>query len=516
MELQSVDIRKNKFIALQIGLLIAISILLRLADLGYSDFQGDEISALCKFSDFKTPLQFLAYLLSQRKGPVQYLVTCALSLFDPAFSSELAVRLPFAIANLIALVCFFLLVYRLFTLQIAIYSSFLFATNGIFIAFGRMVQYQSFVILGVVTAILCLALSLQSQKWKVPGLYLGFLAAALGLLAHFDAGFVLPPMAVLVLHWWRNSSNRPDFVHLRRHLFVAAALFAVLVLGFYVEYALRLSSFQIDYWGERLTGETTNILRLFQFYNPGPVLWICLGAVAIGFTRVNRSMSWQVLLAWLVPPLIFMALVFKDSRTHAYTYLLPLLIVAGIGIDKLVHWLQHTLRGRFIRAVNAMVLAAFLVFSYLAYDVFVDHDPEYPWQPKRILGVEAEGGFLVGTFGFPYARDWRAIATWFENLPNRDVTVVTNEKQQIARFYLPPDVQYRYGLKEFPGRIKAPDGLYFVVIPGPQSWMDELWGWSFREWQENLAPEKNFLNEQGKVVAAVYFLTQEQLNAEFP
>src|SRR5215211_7074517 len=145
-----VDIRDNKLLAIQIGLLLGVGSLLRLADLGYSDLQGDEIDALCRYFDFRTPLQFLAYLLGQRKGPVQFVVTCAVSLFDPSLSREWAVRLPFTVASLIALACFFILVYRLFTLEVAIYSSFLFATNGIFVAFGRIVQYQSFVLLGVV------------------------------------------------------------------------------------------------------------------------------------------------------------------------------------------------------------------------------------------------------------------------------------------------------------------------------------------------------------------------------
>jgi 4-amino-4-deoxy-L-arabinose transferase-like glycosyltransferase len=157
------EFRNHKGVALQIALLIAVSLVLRLVGLGYSNFQGDEILTLCRFSDYATPVQFLAYLLEQRKGPVQYLITCAFSLFDPAFSSELALRLPFAIANLLAMACFFILVYRLFTLQIAIYSSFLLAANGIFIAFARIVQYQSFVILGGVLGILGLMMALKMR-----------------------------------------------------------------------------------------------------------------------------------------------------------------------------------------------------------------------------------------------------------------------------------------------------------------------------------------------------------------
>ena len=509
------NIRNNKLATLQIGLLLASSILLRFMGLGYSNFQGDEINALCRLSDFGTPVQFLAYLLGQRKGPVQFLVTCALSIFDPSFSSELAVRLPFAIANLVALICFFLLVYRLFTLPIAIFSSFLFATNGIFIAFARIVQYQSFVILGVTAGILGLTLSLQHEKWRVSGLYLGFLSAAIGLLAHFDAVFVLPPMAVLVVHWWIKFRNQPDFSRLLKHLIVAASLFAFMVLGFYIAYVMRLSSFQTDYWGERLNGESTNILYLFQFYNPGPALWIYLGLVVVGLTRIRRSLDWQVLLAWLLPPLIFMAVVFKDSRTHAYTYLLPLLIIAGVGIDTCISWIQSSFQGKFVRLTHATVLTVFLIFSYLSYMVFIDHNPEYPWVPKSIPGMELDGGYLTGTFGFPYSRDWREVAKWFDQLPGEDVTLATNEKLQIARFYLPSKVHYRYDVSDFPKQVHADNGLYVLLIAEPQSWMNKLWGWRLDEWHDKFVPLHEFVNEEGNVVASVYFLTQEQIDTEF-
>lgn len=515
INLQAIDFRKNKWITFQIVLLLGVSILPRTVDLGYSNFLGDEIKALCKLSNFKTLLQFLAFLLGQRKGPVQYLVTCAFSAFDPTFSSELVLRLPFVAANLLALVCFFFLIYRLFTLQVAIYSSFLFATNGIFIAFSRIVQYQSFVILGIVAGVLGLTLALKHEKWRVFGLYLGFLSAAMALLAHFDAAFIMPPMAVLVVHWWRKFHNRPDFARLRRHLLAAATLFTFLVLAFYIEYAMRLGPYQMNYWEERLTGESTNILRLFQFYNPGPILWIYLGSVVMGLTRIRKSIGWQVTLVWLLPPLVFMTMLVKDSRTHAYTYLLPLLIVAGIGIDAFIDWLHPLLRGKSIQIAHAIVLVIFLFFSYLNYMIFIDHNPEYPWYPKSILGMKLDGGYQAGTFGFPYSREWRDIARWFDKLPAQYVFLVTNEDEEVPTFYLPSKVRYEYISEEFPGQAETSNGLYFLVIQRPEHWMNRLWGWSFDEWHEKFVPLQDFVNRDGKIVASVYFLTQEQIDAEF-
>lgn len=515
INLRTIDFRKNIWVTLQIGLLIWIGLLLRVVDLGYSNFQGDEISTFCRFSDFKSPIPFLVFLLGQRKGPVQYLVTCAMSIFDPSFSSELALRLPFAIASLMALICFFILVHRLFSLQVAIYSSFLLVTNGIFIAFARIVQYQSFVVLGVTAGILGLTLALQSEKWKVFGLYLGFASAAMALLAHFDASFVIPPMMVLIVYWWRKYHDRPDFTRLRGHLIAAAVLFAFPVLAFYGVYAVRVSSFQLGYWGERLIGESTNIFRLFQFYNPGPALWIYLGAVVIGLTRIRKSIGWQVMLAWLLPPLIFMAVVFKDSRTHAYTYLLPFFIVAGMGIDTFIGWLQALLRGKSNQIAQAIVLVIFLFFSYLSYAIFIDHDPEYPWYPKSVLGLKLGGGYLAGTFGFPHSREWRDISQWFTDLPDKNVFLVTNEKLEIATFYLPSKVRYEYISEEFPGQVKTSNGIYLLIVQRPQNWMNRLWGWPLDEWHKKFVPLHDFVNEEGRVVASVYFLIQEQIDAEF-
>jgi hypothetical protein len=513
-----IELRDNKVIAIQFILLIGISLLLRFTGLGYSNFQGDEILTLCRFSDFETPGQFFEYLFGQRKGPVQFLVTCAFSLLDPTFSSEFALRLPFAIANLMALACLFIVVYRLFSLQIAIYSSFLFAVDGIFIAFARIVQYQSLVLLGGISGILGLLLALEDEKWKVSGLYVGFLAAAISLLAHFDAVFFLPPMALLILHWWLKFHNQPGFARLRLHLITAGTLSAVLVFGFYGAYILHLGPFQLNYWKNRFTGDTTNFLRLFQFYNPGPIWGVGLGWIALGLSRIRNSLNWQILLAWLLPPMIFMVLVFKESLTHAYTYLLPLMIVAGIGMDVMIGWIHSLFRGRSLRLAQTVVLSIFLFFSYLSYEVFIDHHPEYPWSPKRVLGMELKGGFVSGTFGFPYSREWRDIGKWFANLQTEeDVIVVTNEKRQFVSFYLPAEVgnRFRYSLPEFSDEIRAPHGLYIVIVQKPQSWLYQLWGLHLDEWHERFTPLQDFFNEDGELVASVYFLKQEQINAEF-
>jgi hypothetical protein len=340
----------------------------------------------------------------------------------------------------------------------------------------------------------------------------------MALLGHFDAAFFLPPMGVLLLQGWWRFRNQPGFSRLRWHVLAALALFSILVLGFYVPYSLHLGPYQTNHWENRFNGESTNILQLFQFYNPGPMFWIGLGLVLLGLTRIRNTPSWQVILAWLLPPLIFMTLIFKDSRTHAYTYLLPLLVIAAVGLESLIGWLARFLGKGASRAAVMAVLAVFLALSYISYALFVDQHPEYPWYPKSVLGMQLDGGRLTGTFGFPYLRDWREIGEWFQQLPqDEQAAVVTNEKSQFITFYLPQAVRnvYKYSEKKFPEEVEAPHGLYILIVQGPQSWMYQLWGLSLDDWHARFVPLKDFTNDQGEVIASIYYLTPEQIQGEF-
>ena len=116
--------RSNKLITFKFGLLFAVGIGLRFVNLGYSNFQGDEISAICHPSHFDTWIKFLGYLLGQQKGPVQYVISCAYGLFDPAFSSEFGLRLPYALASTLALVCFTVVAWSLFGRLAAVAAGF--------------------------------------------------------------------------------------------------------------------------------------------------------------------------------------------------------------------------------------------------------------------------------------------------------------------------------------------------------------------------------------------------------
>jgi len=83
--------------------LIFVTLWLRLINLGYSDYQGDEIKALYRPEAGQGISEFL---FSQRKGPIQFFVTYIIKIFNPNYDNEFFVRLPFAVAGILAVYFF--------------------------------------------------------------------------------------------------------------------------------------------------------------------------------------------------------------------------------------------------------------------------------------------------------------------------------------------------------------------------------------------------------------------------
>ena len=215
--------------------LVGTAAWLRLANLGYSDYQGDERKALTILSQGKS---LVGFLLQQRKGPLQFLVTYALSWYDASFANEFLFRLPFAMAGILSVWFFYCLVRLYFEERIALYAAFLFAVNGIIVGLSRIVQYQTFVMLGTVLCLYWLTLAVNTERYRISGLYLAAFAAVVACLAHFDGFFIIPP-AILLLYRWicRNTDKR-----LRRHVFFSVALFVIPNIVFYFSLYFNLAS----------------------------------------------------------------------------------------------------------------------------------------------------------------------------------------------------------------------------------------------------------------------------------
>ena len=493
---------------LLVGLLLVATLLLRLSELGYSDFQGDEIKAFCKPAEGQN---IRGFLLEQRKGPVQFLVTCLYGVVDPAYSSELAVRLPFATASIFAVVTLYLLAKQWFGRPVALYAALFMATNGLFVALGRIVQYQSITILFMLIALYSFTKAAQDERWKISGLYVGAIAGAIGILGHFDGVYVLFPMAYLLYLWWKRYRAVPSFHVYRNHLLAAGGIFAALLLTFYIPYAVHLNNYQLDYWRERITGASSSTWRLFRFYNPGPIIWAYVLLIVLGLFRLRRDFASGLLMIWLLPPLILNEFVIRDSRTHFYTYLLPLFLICALGIENIRLLLERLFKGSSHRLVQTISVLLFGFLTFLSYEILVDHNPEYPWQPKTILSLELAGGDLSGTFGFPYSRQWNEIGGWFTQNTRSAAVVVTNEKPTIPLFYLPPSVLVVEVNQQYLEKLNERDEVAVLLIENPQSWIKTFWGLSLEEWRNTEEPVQVFRDKSGRLRASVYYMTKERI-----
>lgn len=358
---------------------------MRLWNLGYSDYQGDEIKALYNPKEVSS----VKFFLNQRKGPVQFAVTAGLKTFSPDYRNRLLLRLPFALAGFGSVVIFYYLARDLFGEKIAFYSSIFFATNGFFIAFSRIVQYQSFVIFFGLLAVYLTKKYVNTGR-PLP-LVFASISFALSVLSHYDGIFFFPIIFGLVLtpliYNLRSKqikqtiqtsqtdlSAQPNRVSLiiksnatLNHLVLPTFLFITLTGAFYIPFALNISQTTTTYWAGRISGDVSSKISssryLFSIYQPIYVLHIytilgitglCLTvifAIYKLFPQVSSKLLVRVykieifkaayfypslsillsILAWFLLPFIALEAVISIPGTHIYAYLIPLSLLMGFA-----------------------------------------------------------------------------------------------------------------------------------------------------------------------------------------
>ncbi|MCA9999696.1 MAG: glycosyltransferase family 39 protein, partial [Anaerolineales bacterium] len=170
--------------------------LLRLVNLGYKEFQGDEGIILMRAA--AALLGDDAELWLHQKGPVEILLPL-LTWGSSGTITEFWARLPFLLANVAAITAVIALAHRWFGRRVALIAGLLLAINGFTIAFGRIIQYQSLVMLWGTLALLHADSYRRDGKQRDLLLVAAFLAG--GLLAHYDAVLVVP--AIIWLLWPR-------------------------------------------------------------------------------------------------------------------------------------------------------------------------------------------------------------------------------------------------------------------------------------------------------------------------
>ncbi|MFA6981800.1 MAG: glycosyltransferase family 39 protein [Patescibacteria group bacterium] len=513
----------NRYIKyVPIFLLLSSALLLRICDLGYSDYQGDEIKALF----IPDPGQSVSeFLLTQRKGPVQFFVTFLLKLLDPMYAHRFWMRVPFALAGTLSVLIFYKLLCLHYNKRVALFSSLFFSFNGFFVAFSRIIQYQSFVILFMLISLYFFSLSIKEKKWEIKGLYAGFIFWALSILSHYDGIFIFPFAAYLLFIWL--SDHRKSL----KHLFLSAAIFLTLLLVFYVPFALSITPGTSSYWHGRLVGtggKISSSTYLFSVYQPIYVihfyiLFGIIGGVLVLFESLLQTFLHKItnktgrianfltkmevntssgtgllknlgLLLWFFIPFLFLEVVVTLPGTHIYSYLIPVFIFLGLSLNTIERFFCKVLKSLSLRIVYTILTCVFFVFLFLqSYTIYANHKEEYPWEQEYFLLWELPKPnhlYHLSMFGFPYFRNWDEIGNLIRTTAPAGTYYSTNERESIARYHI--------------DLLKDTDlAGYYVYIRNPQSFTDEKISEKALYWIERYGPVFTFIKD-GKEIASVY------------
>jgi len=465
---------------LLIVILVAASF--RLVNLGYSEFQGDESVIMGRTARVLTGDD--AQLFYHHKGPAEILFPTATWALSGTIN-EWQARLPFTFASLLGIGGFYLLGQRWINRRSALIAALLLAINGYFIGFGRIVQYQNLVLVGVTLGIL--ALWRWSQEEGTRWLFVGTTLLAFALLAHYDAVLVLP--AVIFIVGRRLWLHRRNYLPELRQALLASPLAIAILLAFYLPYFLNPSFARtLSYLTEsRLSDEgmlynnLITSLPLNTFYNStyyfagvmllvlvalfsafqsrrllipvcgivlvsltlivdrltlaaGPVIALLLILVVLSPRITTAS---RVIWLWFSAPFVFYYFLVGNPITHVLNAFPGALLLAGWSLDRM---LSRLTRKAVRYTVSLVGLAAFVFLAYYPYLMFVQHEREikriWPEYRPTLYWRPYEERPYTGFFGFPYRAGWKAVGA----LANQGVitgTYASNEEQETTTWYVP-------------------------------------------------------------------------------
>jgi hypothetical protein len=274
---------------LPLGLIMLLAAAFRLPFLGRPELHDDEASAIAAAARLVAgqPDQ----LMIQLKGPAQSLLPAGPIALSGQIS-ELVARAPFALAGLGVVLGGYLLARRMLGAAhapAALLVALLLALDGFLIAFSRIIQYQSIVMIMGLGAAICCWRFYRGEGRPLPQLVAAAILLALGLLGHYDAIYGAPALAWLVLAGGRRRGWRPaDWL---RGLAAPVGIGAALLGSFYLPFALHPHfSKAADHIGER-SGQQSGGWALYNnlggsyflasFYTTAPALWALIGGAAL-------------------------------------------------------------------------------------------------------------------------------------------------------------------------------------------------------------------------------------------
>ena len=218
---------------------IVFSVFVRIQGLGYSNFQGDEVNTVDMLYQMKGSVW--EYLMSQKRGPIQYLLNMANFNLFGGYHSEFWVRVPYLITGILAIYTLFRLTKRIFNKEVALIAALLMSVNGLFIAFARITQYQSLMYFTIPIAVLLFIKALSYERLMNKYLVISGLLVSFSLLIHYDTASVMPFFIIgFIAKGFRDYKEGRNIVSVYKANGLAALVFFVLAfvpaLSYYIPF----------------------------------------------------------------------------------------------------------------------------------------------------------------------------------------------------------------------------------------------------------------------------------------
>ncbi len=432
---------KKKFSAvpwLLVGIM-ALALLLRLVNLDYKELQGDEGVIMVRAAAVLTGDANQLFL--HQKGPIEILLPLMTWGLTGAINDFWA-RLPFTWAGWLGVGLVYLLGQRWFGRKAGLVAALLFAISGFSIAFSRIIQYQTLVMLW--GGLSLLSATRYRERGRPFDLILTAVFLAGGLLAHYDAILVFP--AVVWLLWARvQQERRIEWRGWLVPLVVGSGTLALFYLPFVLNPNFeRTFSYLVqgrvgtDESGLPFSWSGSAVWQMVTFYNS---LWYILGLlilIVIGYWKLIKQRSHLAPAFYFLAPTLFYTVIVGDPRTHVYTLFPGAVIMAAVGLIGLAEF--RPLSSDLPRRIAYLFFTSWLLVSTLYVTLlFVDVSPERQrtWAENRPLPALYPTTWdeppLFGLFGFPHQAGWRAAAGLlsFDGLP-----YASNEEEEITNYYM--------------------------------------------------------------------------------
>jgi hypothetical protein len=505
-------LKKNKLELLLLLILFTVTFILRVPNLGYSDYIGDEHKATIQLDTDQSLWHFFTH---QRKGPMQFFVSYIPYAITGDFTNELAERIPFTIYGIASIFVFYALVKKLTKdVWVAFLASMFLTVNGFIVGFARIAQYQNLNLFFSFAALYFYADFLNAKNLSLKKLTtntcIGTLMFALSLFSHWDVIFILVPILYFLVMFIKDSSvtTRDKIKVLAINLIFGC----IILLPFLVPYVDTqvTDDANRNYFERRMGTGHLNYERyefLINLYNPFLMLplYILVTALSILFIK-----STGMYLLWFGVNYAVFELFVRKPGTHIYNFLIPLTIVLGITLVNLIKKFPGLLKKVFMFLIACIL--SFLI--YQSYIVFIDHSIEYPWEQEVMfsfvckekedrLGQLTKCGKFVENFrtreyhvtekaplfGFPLQRYWNEINTWVnEQNASREYQYkfISNEVKTISEWYM--DAGAGTGEK-----------FYAIGIKRPLSFFND---WSFPQYFTK--KEVHRIAKDGETVVKIY------------